>query len=984
MNDPDLLIVQLNLKSKILFDSEIIIKDNIQYLPVKQISSIFDANTFFNRDSKLIKFTEPLNNETILIDLQNSTIKKGETILENEKVYWLKRGFLLNDEALISKELFEKLLNAKFSYNEEMLYINMDCERPLKILISKNLENQNSKEKAKKILIMPEERKANLKYLSASFFSYGTQSDRELISNETTNISNRTFNNSLSVQAKAQLFGGEYSIGPSFFLSQTNEIGLGGIRQSWTKKINDKVALQLGDSNYDLDLLSGGSQIFGLKVGSPDSFSMGNYKGLTFEGECSENSEVLLLMNEQLISRQLCKEGKYKFENIPRFEGNQNIYKLLQKNTDGSQIILSEENKTFYSELVPKNEYKWNASIGRPPVDRFLMNTLSTQNFSQDIYANKAIVATQFEYGLTDRMSLEASLSADQNIGQPNFNEYKNSSDKLPLSGDGRFMSGQVASFNLKTRPNKSLRFNTGIGVSNSLDYSENQLSRDGIGSAFFANYSFTPTPKVTNSSNQNRFFSYGDFSIRSPSFYNLDRPSGNRMNASMGAGISIFGQKINASLRNSTLNLDQKSLNGLHVSNTLNLSHAYSFSPKLQLQDNLSFRNYSDDMNNNENTNARASLNYKLNKKMSLNLSSGFQNQNTIKPEKNSQFLADATLGGHYFFDSLSFLDRKDLNYGISYFSNDTIKLFLEGRLKYKNLVFEPSASIFQEQRSTQGFSLGTALFWETENGSRLGFSYMYTKALTDMGTTLLSYQNENSNDYFYKTYNREMKNTNHTLTLSLFSKMGIVEKTPHIIAGFNSGFVKGKVFIDLNKNNIQDENEIAVPNITIFIDSNLMKTDENGEFIVYDLPEGTHKVQLDPLLLPATLLPLKETEDFLIAVGKKTEVSLSLSQNSATISGKVLIKDVEGKKINASNLLILANDSQGNEVAYTYSTDDGNYILSELPPGNYTISLDNFEIKSRSLTLEEPQKKVDISTDFNKFIQIKNVNFYATRSIF
>src|SRR5205814_10173145 len=67
------------------------------------------------------------------------------------------------------------------------------------------------------------------------------------------------------------------------------------------------------------------------------------------------------------------------------------------------------------------------------------------------------------------------------------------------------------------------------------------------------------------------------------------------------------------------------------------------------------------------------------------------------------------------------------------------------------------------------------------------------------------------------------------------------------------NRGVIIGKVFLDLNHNRIQDNNEAGVPGVRLYLeDGSYVITDSEGKYSVYGVLQRTHVVKLDRTTIP------------------------------------------------------------------------------------------------------------------------------------
>ena len=67
------------------------------------------------------------------------------------------------------------------------------------------------------------------------------------------------------------------------------------------------------------------------------------------------------------------------------------------------------------------------------------------------------------------------------------------------------------------------------------------------------------------------------------------------------------------------------------------------------------------------------------------------------------------------------------------------------------------------------------------------------------------------------------------------------------------DQAFIIGKVFVDLNHNLIQDEGELGVPGVRIYMeDGTYVVTDSEGKYSIYGLSPRTHVLKVDEITLP------------------------------------------------------------------------------------------------------------------------------------
>jgi hypothetical protein len=73
--------------------------------------------------------------------------------------------------------------------------------------------------------------------------------------------------------------------------------------------------------------------------------------------------------------------------------------------------------------------------------------------------------------------------------------------------------------------------------------------------------------------------------------------------------------------------------------------------------------------------------------------------------------------------------------------------------------------------------------------------------------------------------------------------------------------GLIIGRVFVDRNGNRRPDENEPSLASVAVFTETGVMAiTDEDGKYVLPDVPPGQHVIRLDLITLPEgyTLVPI------------------------------------------------------------------------------------------------------------------------------
>lgn len=958
----DLILVEVRVNGFKKDNTEILVVNEQVFVPIKQLAQNVDMNVSFDRSTKQITFPEAIKSQEVLINPTDKSIKVGDNLLDitANQVYWVKQSVYLIDEALISKELAEQLLNLKINYNEDTLTLEISAPRLLKTNTQKEKKSYNqSQEDDPPDLVRPNKKKFNFQSISPIYTTQANLTERTSQNNSETELG---FGNFLGLNVVADAYDGTYLAGPGFFFTD-QEVGFAGMRQSWFREYNDNLGVILGDSNTQLSRLNSGGQVFGIRAGTPKSIGISQDTVVSLQGTCGEDSEILLIINDQQIARQICTKGSYQIRYVPRLIDVNNEFKIIQRNTDGTDLILREERFNYFGDLLPKKNKAWQAFVGTPTLELFSSRSSiglgkDSAGAKVDPFPRKVTGLAQYKYGVSDRLTLETALSGDHLIRDPN----EPSTRFLPTFNNQGSLQGQTLSFGLYSRPKDRFGLRLGGALSNSSDQTEAQLSRTGIGRALSLDYDWR----------FKTFSSIGNFYYFSPEFYNTGSSSNNRA----GGNISITGvyKKNFFRINTSTIltNLDKKSRNGLNQRSNISFNHSYRPNNKTQIQNNIVYRKNENDAVSSDIASYRFFVRRDLSKRVSVTASTIATNRRQFQPTEQRDFLGQATLGG------ILFLDRRKRNQLSQSFTLDTdnrLFSFTQFRWRYKNWIFQPSLSFQTNPQQSRNFRFANGIFWQGTNSSRFGIEYALSSSQSTgsifdpFGGIIIGSKN---------------KSVTHSVAINVQTVLGFVDNKPRILTSTQTGYIKAKVFFDKNSNSQYEPGEVLIREAKIKLNGRVITANPKGELVAVDIGRGNHKVALDPRSIPITLSPEVDFINVRVEPGLTTEVFFPLKNQSGSIEGRVTIKSNEGQIRPAGNIVITASDLTGKEITYTYTDSNGYYILSDLQTGDYIIQISQGDISSRKLVLEKDSYQINLPVKFDEFVEIKGINFNAIQTIF
>ncbi|WP_418153000.1 collagen binding domain-containing protein [Litorimonas sp. RW-G-Af-16] len=158
--------------------------------------------------------------------------------------------------------------------------------------------------------------------------------------------------------------------------------------------------------------------------------------------------------------------------------------------------------------------------------------------------------------------------------------------------------------------------------------------------------------------------------------------------------------------------------------------------------------------------------------------------------------------------------------------------------------------------------------------------------------------------------------------------------------------GVLKGRTFLDANRDGIKQEDEVAIPRAMVRVKGTRMalRTDNAGYFTIQNIKEGLYEVQIDAQSLP---LGYDLSEDVstrvTIADGQISDVPLPIVQRGQ-IRGFTFVDENDNgefdkgeERVEGAKLKLVSTD--GTEKATVYSSSFGQYAFDDLPSGEYEI---------------------------------------------
>ena len=267
---------------------------------------------------------------------------------------------------------------------------------------------------------------------------------------------------------------------------------------------------------------------------------------------------------------------------------------------------------------------------------------------------------------------------------------------------------------------------------------------------------------------------------------------------------------------------------------------------------------------------------------------------------------------------------------YDLNYFSINS-----ESFINY-NLYSAYNFKAFQDKVSgyiSAGFN-HSQLYKNMNQNINANFEYKITESWTS--TAYINYSNYES------LVANSFKGDNYQI------RFGIKKYFSNTISGeYNT--VNLQFFQDQNLNGLFDNNEVAMANEIIKLDSYIARTDKNGRVTFKNVPKGSYRLRVNEST------GVRLMQDPMILVSKSTNLKIGLGRNNLVKGKLVEIKQsYDNLESDVRGIVIYAEDEKG-QVTYT-AIDQNDEFEFFLKNGTYRIFIENnkYEYLKPSQTIE------------------------------
>jgi len=952
-------------------DVEIVITDKNQILvPFKQLADVFEIKYEANRIDKQISFTT--------IDGKAGMITQKGVFVEDYPIskyptIFIQQGIMdgVINEAYITADAASQIMGIKLTTNFEDLTLVAEVERNIPILnnINNVLDAEKKGPRAYRDVVMPKKPK-KITLNNIGFHNNMRTDSLSVVDSRNVKNINDTFSGMTQESVNGTAFGGKYRVEATQYHYRDDAFMFGGLTATYGNSFKTKKGKEYfyelgkvkGVSDSDITM---GTNIFGAQIWNYNSDQTDPRR---ISGYVKPTSLVKVTMNGEKEETISTYAGYYTLKEV-QLPNPLLSLKLEEINEDGTVELISEQNffddKDKYKNPLSK-EHRGTAFAGVWGYNnRFFRE-------GQNIYRGnnkKVTMGGEYQYGIKDNLTFKSKISGDKiyenNVASVVFKGPTN--DSLLVSGTQKstnYREGatNINSFNWVNPNNKNIKAGLYGGVSVAHDVRE-EYTKAGYMFKGTGDYEKDLTkykkgiftPKKLNVGME--LFQY------SPDFYIASSDS------------SYIGDKTGGKVRGG-FSFNQSTSSGYYSRYYSNMNHHYQGGT-------IKFDE------------AGISAQTKIPKVATLRFSGNYKRgENQLGRNKNYNYDANAsrdfgtwlTLQGgrrETYYDT-KFLEptADSMNYHSKYADNyGQFELRLPKNLgkfttrhsvvRYNSGNYENGYNMFRfgytfptwkrltlgvgygfRYRGQGGNDFNATISYRSKTGQAMSFGYQYSQNGGYFIDNL--YMPDTNRHSFNFTFNDAFQLFNHGL-----KSVGTED--------MDRGLFEAIAFVDNNKNGKYDKG-IDVPISDVPINASwtgqTFITNKGGKATSTSLEEGVYTVTIDMDSLPITVAP--QTNDIIsryvkIDGGQTTRLEIPLISTVGSVSGTLHISDDFNRDLKISDFIVVILDENGEEVNYSTVGESGEYYISGLAPGTYTIQLDEKFVNTYGLE-ELPKSSIKI----------------------
>lgn len=940
-------------------DVEIVLTEQAKILvPFKQLADLFNIQYTANRVDKYIGFKTFDGKDGVInqngVFVQDLPISKQKTVFVTQGIM---DGVF--NEAYITPEAASAIMGVKLDSDYANLTISAEVTRDIPLL--HNLDNVLAAEDkgphAYQDVVAP--KKPGKITLNTIGLRSNLLNDNLAVKGTNYRTTNNTFSGSTQASLNGNIWGGKYRVEATEYHYRSDAFMFGGLTGSYMNSIKDK---ETGKEKYFYELgkvtgrsdvdASIGTNIMGAQVWN---YNYRKERPENLNGYVKPTSLVRLTVNDLEPVTLSTYAGYYTLKDVQLPNPVKSI-KLEEINEDGTVELIKEEKYSIYGDRPFENEHRGSLYAGVWGYqNRFFREGANIYRGNN----KKATAGVDYQFGIKDNVTFESKLTGDK-IYEKNGSSviYRMpTNDTLLVSGTQKsvnYLEGATSlnSVEWQSQKNKNVKARMTAGASIAHDIREEHTHAGYIvkGSG---EYDKDLSDKKLGILKPKRVNAKAEVFQTSPDFYIASSDSTSKNDRT--------GGKISAST-----SFNSTSVGGSYSRYFSNMNHRYRGGT-------LTF----DEAGINAST--------KIPKVASLRFSSYFRHgKNELGRNKNYYYDANASRDiGHWakiqagrresYYDTRYNVETTlDRNYHSKYADNyaqidvpipNNFGKFSLGHsvIRYNTATYKNGYNMFRFgytfptwKRTTLGVGYGFRYSGQGGNDFNVNLGY---KARSGQ-TMSVGYQYSQNGGYFIDnmftpTTNRHSINFTFNDAFQIFNH-GLKSVGQEDL---DKGLFEAIAFVDVNKNGKYDKKiDIPVKDVPLITSwtGETCVTNKRGRVYSSSLQQGIYTVSLDMNKLPITVAPIDNdmiNRKIKVDGGNTTKLEIPLISTVGSVSGVLKISDDFERELKLTDFVVVLLDRDGNEVNYSTVDSSGQYYISGLAPGMYTLKLDENFINSYGL---------------------------------
>ncbi len=989
----DSTISYIAINDKVYEDVELLVSDSAQILvPFKQLANIFEIKYSANRVDKLITFTTydglngELNTKGVFID--------GQKIPSSTPIF-IQQGIMDNvmNEPYIKTEVADRIFGVKITPDYSSLTISAQVDRKIGILTSSDKALYDEKApKALQDVALPKKGKA------ITLKKIGLQSN--IINTDLTtkyrhySSSNDTYSGNTRLSITGDAFSGKYRVEANSYHHEGDAFLFGGLSATYmnnftTKKTGDKYYYELGkvkgfrDKDYSV-----GTNIFGAQIWNYD---YDKTPARELSGYVKPTSLVRVTINDNEPVTLSTYAGYYTLRDM-NITGDVRQVKIEEINEDGTIELVKEDRYSIYGKDVPLAlEGQASAYAGVWGYQNRLFREGANVYRGQN---KKVTAGAEYKYGIKDNITLKTRVTADNIYEKNQSSVYYHipTNDSLLVAGTQKNVNYQEGASALSGveyihKKNKNFKMRGLGGTSVARDIREDSTKFGWVlrGTAEYSKpldkYSWKFFKPKRAFIKLDGYHTSPDFYIASSDATSKPDRTGGRVQSSLSFNSTSVSGGYNKYYSNTTHRYEGGTIGFDEYNISANSKIPYVGTARF----NIFHRRGSNELGRNKNYNYDAGLMRPLWRGAVIQAG---HRQSVYDTDYKEETAMNRDYYSKYMDTYIDVSTPIPKNLGTFRLGHNFVNYKTSG---YKNdyNMFRFGYTFPTWKRVTLG--VGWGLRYSGQGGHDFNVNMGYRAKSGQMMN--IGYQYSKNGGYFLD--NMFMPTTNrHSVNFIFNDAYQLFHHGFKSIGNEfdNKGIFEAVVFIDANKNGKYDKKiDIPVKDIPVVTSwSNIPEyTNRAGRITSASLASGIYKVSIDMNSLPITVAPL--TNDYIsktikIEDGLTTKLELPLVSTVGSVSGVLKISDDFERDLRITDFVVIITDEEGNEVNYSTVDSSGQFYISGLAPGRYTLKLDERYVDAYGLEKIQnlSERNIYIPFDYENPTDVVNQNLeYRTMSL-